>query len=363
MFRTTLLAGCALPCLLLPATALAQDRPRTGTPDVVVTAPSDTLTVPDTAAATAAIRRTPGGVALIPDTAFEDTPVQTIKDVLDYVPGVVTQARMGDDARVSIRGSGLSRAYGARGIAFYLDGVPLNTSDGLMDFFEIDPTAYRYVEVYKGANALRFGANSLGGAINLVTPTGRDAAPFEARLDAGSFGYVKGQASAGGASDALDWFATVSASTNDGYRDHAGGTAVRANANLGWRLSPTVETRFYLTAATTRQRIPGEVTKAQALDDPRSANAYWVFLDQQRNVDSLRVSNKTAAVLGATRVEFGGFYNHRQVKHPIYQWLDFTVDDYGGFARATDDWRDRRADDRRHAQPPDPRRPGRQRQH
>src|SRR5690606_6563086 len=119
------------------------------------------------------IQRTPGAVEVVPGTQFKNTPVQTIKDILGYVPGVITQPRMGDDARVSIRGSGLSRAYGVRGIAFQLDGVPMNTSDGLADFFEIDPSAYRYVEVYKGANALRYGANSLGGAINLVTPTGR----------------------------------------------------------------------------------------------------------------------------------------------------------------------------------------------
>src|SRR3546814_18519785 len=63
--------------------------------------------------------------------------------------------------------------------------------------FEVDPSAYRYVEVFKGGNALRFGANALGGAINLVTPTGRDASAFDGRIDVGSFGYVKGQASTG----------------------------------------------------------------------------------------------------------------------------------------------------------------------
>src|SRR3546814_14975961 len=78
---------------------------------------------------------------------------------------------MGDDARVSIRGSGLSRAYGTRGLAMYFDGIPLNTSDGLLDFFEIDPSAYSYVEVFKGATALRYGSDALGGEINLVTPT------------------------------------------------------------------------------------------------------------------------------------------------------------------------------------------------
>ncbi|HWK54966.1 MAG TPA: TonB-dependent receptor [Hyphomicrobiales bacterium] len=287
--------------------------------------------------ALAEIERVPGAVAIVPDSVFKNTPVQHIKDILDYVPGVITQRRMGDDARVSVRGSGLSRAYGARGVSLYLDGIPLNTSDGLVDFFEIDPSAYRYVEVYKGANALRYGSNALGGAINLVTPSGYDAAPFEGRIDTGSFGYGKGQASTGGVSNALDYFATVSAQRIDGYREHSEGTAVRGNLNVGYRLSPVRETRFYASAATTQQRIPGEVTLAQALHSPRLANPVWVEQDQQRNVDSIRIANRTTFRLDRTMFEVGAFYNYRGVDHPIYQYLDYTVDDYGGFVRMVDE--------------------------
>nr|WP_221226088.1 TonB-dependent receptor [Novosphingobium fluoreni] len=316
--------------------AVAQDQApadtNTARPnDIIVTA------TPTTQQATAAIDRTPGGVEVVSDTAFKNTPVQHIKDILGYVPGVITQPRMGDDARVSVRGSGLSRAYGARGISLLLDGVPMNTADGLVDFFEVDPSAYRYVEVFRGGNALRYGANALGGAINLVTPTGRDASPLDARLDVGSFGYVKGQASTGGVSGALDYFATVSAQRIDGYRDHSDGDAIRGNMNVGYRISPNVETRFYLTGASTNQRIPGEVSKAQALGNPRAANPAWVDQDQQRNVDSVRISNKTTVRLDQTVLEFGAFYNWRHVDHPIYQYLDYTVDDYGGFLRAVDD--------------------------
>lgn len=344
MHRSYFLASAAAPCLLLAFPAGAQTREtsppsapvrsasaQASTSDIVVTA------TPTVAQATAEIERTPGGVEVVPDTAFKNTPVQTIKDVLQYVPGVIVQPRMGDDVRLSIRGSGLSRAYGVRGITLTIDGIPMNTSDGLLDFFEVDPSAYRYVEVFKGANALRYGSNTLGGAINLVTPVGRDASPLDARIDVGSFGYVKGQASTGGVSGNLDYFATVSAQTIDGYRDHSNGHQFRGNLNLGYRISPDVETRFYVYATSTKQRIPGEVSKDQALDDPRSANPEWVRQDQQRNVRSIRVANKTTARLGDTTVEAGIFYNNRHVRHPIYQWLDFTVDDYGAFVRAVDD--------------------------
>ena len=156
------------------------------------------LTVATAQQALREIQQTPGGVEVVPDTAFKNGPANTVQDILGWVPGVITQMRYGPDARLSIRGSGLSRSYGNRGINPLMDGIPISTSDGLFDLFEVDPTAYRYVEVYKGANALRYGANSLGGAINFVMPTGHDASPFEARFDAGSFGYVKSQFSTGG---------------------------------------------------------------------------------------------------------------------------------------------------------------------
>lgn len=295
------------------------------------------LTVPTTEQARQDIQRTPGAVALVPDTAFKNSPANSIKDALGWVPGVLIQQRWGPDARISIRGSGLSRAYGNRGVNPLMDGIPISTADGLFDLFEIDPTAYRYIEVYKGANALRYGANSLGGAINFVMPTGRNAPEFEARVDGGSFGYLKSATSVGGVAGPFDWYMTMSAQREDGYREHSKTDSERLNANFGYQFSPDAETRFYLNVGRWRSEIPGEVTKDAALNSPRAANPVWVEQDQQRNIDSVRVANKTTLRFDETTVDFGAFALERHVMHPIYQWLDFHVHDYGGFARATDD--------------------------
>ena len=189
--------------------------------------------------ALAQINRTPGGVAIVPAAAYRNSTVaNTIKDVLDYVPGVFAQPKWGDDTRLSIRGSGLSRNFHLRGVQLYMDGIPINTADGYGDFQEIDPTAYKYVEVFKGGNALRFGANSLGGAINFVTPSGRDPWPNGVSLDVGAFGYRRLQANAGGVNGA--WTAIVTASTQaaDGFRDHSDGHATRVSGNVGYQFSP-----------------------------------------------------------------------------------------------------------------------------
>jgi iron complex outermembrane receptor protein len=284
------------------------------------------------------IQQTPGGVAVVAAQDYKNNSVaSTIKDVLGYVPGVFAQPKWGEDTRLSIRGSSLSRNFHLRGVQLYIDGIPINTSDGYGDFQEIDPTAYKYVEVYKGANALQFGANSLGGAINFVTPTGRDAGVNSAGIDMGSFGYRRFQGSVGGASGPWDAFFTASNQSAEGFRDHSYGHSTRASGNVGYQFSPDFETRFYINANDIRQRIPGSVTRASALTSPQTAAAGNVVNDQQRNIDSGRIANKTTIRFDATTVEFGAFAVDRHLMHPIFQWLDYQYKDYGGFGKVTDD--------------------------
>ena len=315
--------GTATPVELNPVTV-------TGT-----AAPS--LTVPGTDDARRLIERTPGGVELVPDTAWKDTASGTLKDILEYTPGVFVQPKWGEDSRLSIRGSGLSRNFHMRGIQLYQDGVPVNAADGSTDFQELDPTAFRYTEVYKGANALRYGANTLGGAINFVTPTGYDADLAQGRLDVGSFGFRRGQVSSGGNNGVVDAFATASWLRQDGYRDHSGGHSVRASGNVGWRITPGLETRFYMSYADIQQDIPGSVTKTAALTDPKTAASANLTRDYQRNIDSWRFANKTTLQLDTATVELGAYAVNKHLIHPIFQYLDYTYHDFGAYGRIVDE--------------------------
>ncbi|HVG52228.1 MAG TPA: TonB-dependent receptor [Xanthobacteraceae bacterium] len=295
------------------------------------------LTVLNTAAARAAIDQTPGAVELVPDTVWKTTRAATLKDMLDYVPGVFVQPKWGEDSRLSIRGSGLSRNFHLRGVQLYMDGVPLNTADGYGDFQEIDPTAYRYVEVWKGANGLRYGVNSLGGAINFVTPSGYDARAYDGRVDLGAWGFGRVQGSSGGVSGPFDYYINASGQRAEGYREHSWGEGERLNANFGYRVSPNFETRLYVNANHVLQRIPGEVTKDWALINPQAAWPNNVANDWQRNIDTLRVISRSTLRLDNTVIEFGGFGIDRHLMHPIFQWLDYRYEDYGAFVRAVDE--------------------------
>lgn len=311
------------------------------------------LTVPTTGQARREIYQTPGAVAVVSDKDYKiATPAVTIKDALDYVPGVFVQPKWGEDSRLSIRGSGLSRNFHGRGVTLLMDGViPITTSDGASDFQEIDPTAYRYIEVYKGGNALQYGANSLGGAVNFVMPTGYDTDAFGGRIDAGAFGLYKLSASSGGVYGAADYFITGTWQEQDGFRDHSDGFSGRGAMNIGYRLSENAETRFYLNANHVRQKIPGAVTRDEALNNPSGAFVRPgepagflgvgndnVDRDYERNIDSVRVANKTTVrVAPETLVEFGGFYFNRHLDHPILLVVDNKNNEVGGFGRITDE--------------------------
>jgi iron complex outermembrane receptor protein len=295
------------------------------------------LTVPTVNQARTEIQKTPGAVAVVAADVWKNTRAVTVKDMLDFVPGVWAQPKWGEDSRLSIRGSGLSRNFHGRSLQLYVDGVPINTADGYFDLQEVSPTAYRYVEVFRGGNALRFGANSLGGAINFVTPSGRDANLVAASADGGSFGFRRTQVSSGAAYGPLDYFATGSWQHDDGFRQHSNGTLMRGFGNIGYQFSPNVETRFYFNGSNIEQRIPGAVNRTMALSSPRAAAAINIANDWQRNINSHRLANKTTFRTDTATVDVGLFAVDRHLMHPIFQWLDYNYQDYGGFGRMVDE--------------------------
>lgn len=156
---------------------------------VVITGKSDTLTQNSIESAKENVKAIPGGASIVDLNQVREGRQSTWSDSLGLAPGVFIQDRFGsEDARISIRGSALSRTYHSFGTKVMQDGVPINYADGFFDMQTVDPNASRYVEVLRGPNATTYGATTLGGAINFVAPTGYSSAGSVARAEVGSFG-------------------------------------------------------------------------------------------------------------------------------------------------------------------------------
>ncbi|MBN9532397.1 MAG: TonB-dependent receptor [Alphaproteobacteria bacterium] len=327
-------------CALTAASqAGAQDqKDRFQVETVIVTAARNTDDAPVVAAARNRLSRTPGAVAVVAAESYENRLVVGMPDLLRDVPGVIAEKRYGEESRLSIRGSGISQPYHQRGVLLAQDGVPFADADGFSDFQKVDALGARYIEVYKGGNALRFGGAQLGGAINLITPTGRTAeAPDMLRLEGGSFGTVRGRAAVARADDDWDVYGAIEGMTADGFRDWSGQKEVRGTLNTGYSFGTDQEIRLIAYGADIRQQVPGTLSLADALATPQAAGANVVANRWARNQTVGRLSLQTHWRFDDNLSFDGGVYvTHTDIHHPISIVIAQNISTEGLFGRF--DW-------------------------
>ena len=350
--RTALAAALAFAAT--PALAQGVGN-RIAAEDILVTASvAGSLTAPTDAEARRTLERIPGAIGFVPASTFADDFTQSLGDALLWTPGVFSDTSAVRENRISIRGSGLNSGFERRGLTVLRDGIPITRASGSTEFQEVDPLSIQRLEVYKGANGLRFGATALGGAINIVTPTAASlGTPFEARVEGGSFNTLRASLQAGAEMGVGDVWVGVTGLSSDGYRDHSAVRSWYGFANAGLKLSDTVETRFYLTALQDNFELAGALSLDDALNDPtRAARPVTIpnpvpgrppivldpgpeADDWDRNLGVIRLANRTVATLGAVRLEAGGWYSNRTLDHAITRLagiIDQKEDEIGAFA-------------------------------
>lgn len=318
----------------LPLAAFAAEPSTEATAPVVRLDPVDVaadrekpLTVPSLDESRTDLARTPGGTEVIDFARYAKGRASTVNDLFALSAGVVAQSRFGsDEARMSIRGSGLQRTFHGRGLRILQDGVPLNLADGSFDMQALEPLAAAYVNVWRGANALAYGASTLGGAIDFVSRTGRDGGQL-LRVEAGSFGYLRAFAGSGFAAGNKDVYAAVARSDQDGFRAHARQRNFRVLANAGWRINDHAETRFYLAYVTTNSELPGSLLKSEVASTPRIANSTTAAQNQKRDLQLLRGASKTTVRLGDTVVDATLGWTYKDLDHPISPVVDQSSND------------------------------------
>ncbi|MEQ9506796.1 MAG: TonB-dependent receptor [Hyphomonas sp.] len=293
----------------------------------------ETIIVTSTAAAAEAQARaaaTPGGTDVITHEEYADRFLVSMRDTLAFSPGVYTQPRYGQEVRLSIRGSGISRGFHMRGLTLLQDGAPINLADDNGDYQELEPIFFDHLEVYRGANALRFGSGTLGGAVNGVTPTGDTAPGLYVRGDVGSFDTYRGLVSGGVSNGKWDAWAAVSADASDGDRDHAARESLRFHGNVGYDIADNITTRFYVSGNDIKQELPGALNIATVLSNPKQGNFTG---DQARDIKSFRIQNQTRIDFENSNIAMGIWLNDKSLYHPIFQVIDNDSVDKGVWAR------------------------------
>ncbi|MGM8227766.1 TonB-dependent receptor family protein [Cellvibrio sp. ARAG 10.3] len=272
---------------------------------------------------------TPGGVTLLDGAELYQRNVTNLADMLRYVPGMwVASGSTGDSTFFSSRGSNLDATnYDGNGIKLLQDGLPVTAADGNNHNRALDPLGARYAIVARGANALTYGASTLGGAIDFVTPTARDTEQ-EIFLNGGSHGQLQGRITTGAVAGNVDGLITLEARRWDGFRDHHQQEREGLYANTGWQVSDALQSRFYFTYVKNNQELPGALSREEFDQDPYQAQASAVSGHFQFNVETWRVANKTQwDINDNSSLSIGIAYEEQALYHPI---VDKVMVDFDG---------------------------------
>jgi iron complex outermembrane receptor protein len=169
---------------------------------------------------------------------YADTPVFSVGDLIDQVPGVSLKQGNGPrDLGISIRGSNARNGFAIRNIVILDDGFPVTQPDGLSRSDLIDPHAYAGVDVWRGPSSALFGNYATGGAINFRTYPGGTIDGVEYGVDVGSFNYLNNYVIGG--SKGENWEASVFSSDvrGDGFFGYSDFNTQTVNALMTYRPS------------------------------------------------------------------------------------------------------------------------------
>ena len=101
-----------------------------------------------------------------------------IGEALNLLPGVSLSTNARNEKMIAVRG------FDARQVPLFIDGIPVYVPyDGYVDFGRFTTADLAAIQVAKGFSSVVYGANTLGGAINLISR--RPVRVFEGEVSAG----------------------------------------------------------------------------------------------------------------------------------------------------------------------------------
>ena len=246
------------------------------------------------------------------------------EDLLQRTPGVFLQSENGVEvSKISIRGSGITSEDEPLGVMFLMDGLNFNQGDGEATLEDLDVAALSHAEVFRGADAFKYGALTLGGAINLVPLTGYNAAPFQVRLEGGSYGFFRGDMSGGAVQGKFDEFGAIGFRAREGFREHSREDTEILFADLGYKFNDHVENRFYLTLDRTNRNLPGGLTKSEMENDPSQANPLAIAQDWNKELSNVRLADRVSIRTEEIELDVGAFWFHHDIENRGFFSPDF----------------------------------------
>ncbi len=200
---------------------------------------------------------------------ISDRVYTTPLDILKLVPGISIQQyhQGGTAAAFQMRGfTGCSHGSDA---AIYLDGVPLNETDGYADTNIVIPEEIERVEVIKGPASALYGNYASAGVVHFMTIKSGDFTRFKARY--GSFNTQEAVFSIARSDEKLDQVYTGQLYHTDGYQDNSDWDKQNASGRLTYHFTDQLDATLGLRFFNSTWDAPGYIPQPVYDTRPESA--------------------------------------------------------------------------------------------
>ena len=155
-----------------------------------------------------------GAVTVITQEEIKRKQHMQVKDILREQLGinVVSSGPMGSQTSVFMRGAN------SQATLVMIDGVQVNANTtGGFDFSNLQMDNIERIEILRGPQSTLWGADAVGGVINIVTKRGKGEPTHTIAFEAGSFETFKETFSSLGALGKFDYSLSVSRTDSDGF--------------------------------------------------------------------------------------------------------------------------------------------------
>jgi outer membrane cobalamin receptor len=170
------------------------------------------------------LARTADSVTIVADQEIRAEQIETVADALRSVPGMVVARNGGAGSVTSLFPRGGESDY----TLVVIDGVKANAFGGGYDFSTLSTTGVERVEVVRGPESALFGADAIGGVVQVVTRQG-GTPRVEGSAEGGSFGASRVTAGTFGSLGRWSWGVSSERVGSDGDTGIARATGERVS--------------------------------------------------------------------------------------------------------------------------------------
>ena len=179
------------------------------------------------------IEQTGASVSVVPEEAMRVQEYRAVEEVLRTIPGVQVQTSgsPGKLSTIRIRGANPTQ------VQVLIDGVRVKSlTSGDFDFADLTLDDIERIEVLRGPQSTLYGADAIGGVVNVITKRGKGPPSGFVDLEAGNYETFRERAGVSGSTGPWNYSLGVSRLDFGGQFDNDDHQLTSVNARLGYAL-------------------------------------------------------------------------------------------------------------------------------